>query len=134
MTRDEDNGPVERRTTTLGADFARAFAGKDGERIRELVHPEIDFRGLTPSRSWEADEPGALVSILFDNWLEPDDEVESVESIESDSFADRERVGYRLSVRNPDGRFLVEQQAYIGVRDGRIVWMRVVCSGFRPVS
>jgi hypothetical protein len=26
--------------------------------------------------------------------------------------AHRERVGYRLAVSNPDGRFLVEQQAY----------------------
>jgi hypothetical protein len=36
-------------------------------------------------------------------------------------------------VRCPDGRFLVEQQAYIGERDGKIDWMRVVCSGYRPV-
>lgn len=120
--------------TTLGADFARAFAEKDGERVRELVHPEIDFRGLTPSRSWEARDPDSLISILFDKWLEDKDEVESLDRIEGDSFADRERVGYRLSVRNPDGRFLVEQQAYIGTRDGRIDWMRVVCSGFRPAG
>jgi hypothetical protein len=46
--------------------------------------------------------------------------------------ADRERVGYRFSVENPDGHFLVEQQAYVAERDGRICWMRVVCSGFRP--
>jgi hypothetical protein len=121
-------------TTTLGADFARAFASKDARRIRELVHPEIDFRGLTPSRSWEASDPEALVSILFDEWLEDKDEVESVESIESHTVADRERVGYRFRVTNPDGRHVVEQQAYIGTRDGQIDWMRVVCSGFRPVG
>jgi hypothetical protein len=120
--------------TTLGADFARAFAAKDGERIRELVHPEIDFRGLTPSRHWEAHDPEELVSVLFESWLEPDDEVRSVESIETDGFLDRERVGYRLRVRSPRGDFLVEQQAYIGTRDGRIDWMRVVCSGFRPAG
>jgi hypothetical protein len=120
--------------TTLGTDFAHAFAAKDGDRIRELVHPEIDFKGLTPNQSWEAADAEALVSILFDQWLEDEDEVQSLESVESDSFADRERVGYRLDVRCPDGRFLVEQQAYIGERDGRIGWMRVVCSGFRPVD
>jgi hypothetical protein len=32
-------------TTTLGADFARALAAKDFDRIRDLVHPEVDFRG-----------------------------------------------------------------------------------------
>jgi hypothetical protein len=119
---------------TIGTDFARAFAARDTARIRALVDPEVDFRALTPNRSWEANGADALVEILFDNWIEPDDEVEGIELVESDSFADRERVGYRFRVRNPDGRFLVEQQAYIEERDGRIGWMRVVCSGFRPVS
>jgi hypothetical protein len=127
--REEDT----QRNTTLGTSFAQAFAAKDCDRIRELVHPEIDFRGLTPSRNWEAGDADSLVQILFDNWLEDEDEVEAVELVETDSFADRERVGYRLSVSCPDGRHLVEQQAYIGERDGKIGWMRVVCSGFRPI-
>ena len=120
--------------TTLGTHFAKAFAAKDVDRVRALVHPEIDFRGLTPSRNWEAGDADALVAILFDNWLEDSDEVESLEHVDTDSFADRERAGYRLRVRNPDGEFLVEQQAYIEERDGKIGWMRVVCSGFRPVD
>lgn len=124
---------MEQAHATLGTDFAQAFAAKDATRIRELVHPEIDFRGLTPSRNWEANDADALVAILFDNWLEDSDEVESLQSVESDSFADRERVGYRLSLSCPDGSHLMEQQAYIGERDGKIGWMRVVCSGFRPI-
>jgi hypothetical protein len=28
--------------------------------------------------------------------------------------------------------FVVEQQAYTTEKDGRINWMRVLCSGFRP--
>lgn len=119
--------------TTLGTDFAQAFAAKDATRVRELVHPEIDFRALTPSRHWEATDADSLVAILFESWLEDSDVVERLESVETDSFADRERVGYRLSVSCPDGRHLVEQQAYIEERDGRIGWMRVVCSGFRPI-
>lgn len=62
------------------------------------------------------------------------DEIEALEWLETGTFADRERVGYRFRVRNPDGRFLVEQQAYLYARDGRIAWMRVMCSGFRPAS
>lgn len=27
-----------------------------------------------------------------------------------------------------------EQQAYVSAEDGRITWMRVVCSGFRAVE
>jgi hypothetical protein len=120
-------------TTTLGADFARALAAKDSAAIRELIHPEIDFRGLTPSRSWEASNRDELISILFEDWFEDKDEIEALESVESDSLADRDRVGYRFSVNNPDGRHVVEQQAYLAERDGQICWMRVVCSGFRPL-
>ena len=117
---------------SLGSDFARALAAKDSSRLRELVHPEIDFRGLTPSRAWEATDPDELMSLLLDEWFADKDEIVGVENVESDAVADRERVGYRFSVENPDGRFLVEQQAYLEERDGRICWMRVVCSGFRP--
>ena len=118
--------------TTLGVDFARAFCEKDAARIRELVHPEIDFRGLTPNRFWEASGPDDVVEIHFANWLEDKDQVEEIVGIEDDTVADRERVGYRFTVANPDGRFVVEQQAYLSTRDGQIDWIRLVCSGFRP--
>jgi hypothetical protein len=119
-------------TTTLGAEFARALAAKDSGRMLQLMHPDIDFRGMTPSRTWEANDRDEVISVLLGNWFEEADEIEALERLESDAFADRQRVGYRFSVRNPDGRFLVEQQAYLSARDGQIEWMRVVCSGYRP--
>jgi hypothetical protein len=122
------------QTTTLGAEFARALAAKDSERLLELLHPEIDFRGLTPNRSWEAGDPEAVISVLLDQWFEDKDEIEGLEELESDSFSDRQRVGYRFRGSNPEGPFLVEQQAYLHSRDGQIVWMRVLCSGFRPAT
>jgi hypothetical protein len=122
----------ERPTDALGAEFARALAAKDSGRLLELMHPEIDFRGLTPNRFWEASDPEAVLEVLLGKWFEEKDEIEALERVESDTIADRGRVGYLFSVTNPDGRFLVEQQAYLAARDGRIEWMRVVCSGFRP--
>ena len=119
---------------SLGADFAHALAAKDFDRITELLHPEIDFRGLTPRRTWEAADPASAISDVLRVWFEDSDEIEALEHLETDAFADRERVGYRFSIRNPDGHFVVEQQAYLSPRDGQIGWMRVVCSGFRPVD
>ena len=119
-------------TVTLGAGFARALAVKDFERIRDLLHPEIDFRGITPSRAWEATDAEGVLRGVLPQWFDASNEILSLESLETGAFADCERVGYRFSVRNPDGRFLVEQQAYLRPRDGRIGWMRVLCSGFRP--
>ena len=122
------------QTTTLGAEFAHALAAKDSARLLDLMHPEIDFRGLTPNRAWDASNRDDVLTVLLSQWFEDKDEIEGLEELESDSFADRQRVGYRFSVSNPDGRFLVEQQAYLSPRDGRIEWMRVLCSGFRPAT
>jgi hypothetical protein len=118
---------------TTGVLFARALAAKDSGRLRELMHPAIEFRAMTPRRNWEANDPDAVIGVLFGHWFEDSDEIRGVEQIESDSFADRERVGYRFSVNNEEGDHLVDQQAYLSEREGQISWMRVLCSGYRPV-
>jgi hypothetical protein len=118
----------------LGKAYAEALARKDFAAITSLMRPALDFRGMTPSRSWEAGTPDELVEGVLRKWFEDSDEIEELVSLESDSFADCERVGYRFSVTNPDGRFLVEQQAYLREEEGRIAWMRVICSGFRPIG
>jgi hypothetical protein len=130
----ERDDAAMQQTTTLGADFAQALAAKDSPRLRELMHPEVDFRGLTPKRVWEASDPDAVLDVLLGHWFDDSDEIEALERVESDAFSDRERVGYRFSVSNPEGRFVVEQQAYLSATDGRIGWMRVVCSGYRPAE
>ena len=122
------------QSASLGSSFAAALALKDFDHIRELLHPEIDLRGLTPRRFWEGEDPEAVVSGALREWFEDDDEILGLLHVETDAFADRERVGYRFLVRNPEGLFEVEQQAYIGERDGRIGWMRTLCSGYRPVE
>jgi hypothetical protein len=118
--------------TALGESFARALGAKDFAGVAQLLHPEIDFRGLTPGRSWEAQGPEQVVGDVLTRWFEDGDAIEQVQQVQTDSFADRGRVGYRFAGRNDDGPFVVEQQAYYTEREGRIGWMRIVCSGFRP--
>jgi hypothetical protein len=123
---------TETPTTTLGEAFAQALSRKDFDEVTRLLHPKVDFRGLTPGRMWEASDAHTVVESVLKIWFEPSDELEHLVSTQTDTFADRARVGYRLEGHNPDGPFVVEQQAYYGERDGRIGWMRVLCSGFRP--
>ena len=118
---------------TLGEKFATAVAAKDHETVRELLHPQLDFRAMTPKRIWEAADPQDVVSAL-EHWFGNSDDIQALEVLETDEFADRERVGYRLRIRNPDGEHLVEQQAYLSPLDGRIGWLRIMCSGYRPVG
>jgi hypothetical protein len=122
---------MEAATKTLGPAFADALARKDAGALRALLHPEIDFRGMTPRSVWEADNPDGVLDIVLANWFEPSDEIDELVEVQTGAFADAERVGYRLVGHSPDGPFVVEQQAYISPRDGRIGSMRVLCSGFR---
>ena len=101
--------------------------------LRALLHHEIDFRAMTPQRVWEADGPDDVLAAIG-TWFEDTDVIEAVEAMETDSFADRQRVGYRLRVLNEDGPHLVEQQAYLSEREGRIGWLRIMCSGYRPIA
>ena len=119
-------------TQTIGSEFAQALAARDFERIAGLLDPEIDFRALTPRRFWEATSSNQVVDEILTTWFEEADVVEQVVSIETGGVADREHVTYRFAGTNPDGPFVVEQQAYYTQHDGRIDWMRVLCSGYRP--
>jgi hypothetical protein len=119
--------------TPLGARFVAALAARDHAQVASLLHPEVDFRGLTPGRCWEASTATQVVEEVVRSWYGDRDRIDEVLEVETARVADRERVGYRLAVSNPDGRFLVEQQAYYETRDGSISWMRIMCSGWRPV-
>lgn len=117
---------------TLGLAFAQALGHKDFETVHGLLHAAIDFRGLTPGRAWEASGSSAVINGVLRKWFEDSDTLVEIEALQTDSFADRQRVAYRFRGENQDGPFVVEQQAYYTEKDGQIDWMRVLCSGFRP--
>jgi len=118
--------------STLGEEFAEALGRQDFDRVFAILDPQIDFRAVTPRRAWEAADARTVVEEVLRQWFGDSVEIERVVSIETDSFADRQRVAYRFHGRNADGPFVIEQQAYFSERDGRLGWMRLACSGFRP--
>lgn len=121
--------------STVGESFARAIAAKDAQGLLDVLGPTIDFRAMTPGRVWEATSPKELVDdVIFGHWFEETDHIDEVESIENDTIVDRERVGYRFRITNPDGTFEVEQQAYYEVADDKISWLRIACSGYRRIT
>jgi hypothetical protein len=114
--------------------FVDALVARDLARAVALLHPDIDFRAMTPNRVWEADDPAGVEAVLR-AWLEdPDEEVHSIEATEPSPVVDRVRVGWLVRVSDADGPHLFEQQAYVRERDAQIDWMRVICSGWIPLS
>lgn len=116
----------------MGAAFAEAVTSKNYARVADLLHPDVDLRALTPNRSWQANESNTVIEQVLTSWIEPDEHVEELISVDTDTIVDCERVGHRYPLRTLDGSFVVEQQAFLRERDGRIDWVRLVCSGSRP--
>jgi hypothetical protein len=117
----------------VGVAFAEALAAKDAEALSGLLTKDVDFKGLTPRRFWEGGSPADVLEVLFGNWFEPKDEIKSLMSCESGAVGSRESVTYRLHITDPDGQYEVEQRAYFDVVDGRIGYLRILCSGYVPV-
>ena|ERR1700676_1814861 len=120
-------------TTTLGRAFAEAFVAKDDVQMAALLHPEIDFHGLTPQRVWKAKGPEQVISDVLQQWLDDVNQEPKLVEVASHSFADTESLTYRFTGRDAEGPFVCEQHAYLTGEGGRINWMRLVCSGFCAV-
>jgi hypothetical protein len=120
-------------TPSIGRRLAEALAAKDFEAAGELLDPDVDFRALTPNQAWRASSSAEVVAEVFPQWLEEDDTIDELLEVSDGRFADRLQATWSFRGHNGDGPFQVEQQAYFSESDGRIDWMRLLCSGFRPV-
>ena len=118
---------------STGESFVEALSGKETERLRGMLTDDVDFMGLTPGRHWEGHGPDEVLDVLLANWFEPHDEIVEVRSVSTDEVADRARVTYRFGLRcNGEPRVTEQHAFYETDDDGRIRWLRVMCSGFRP--
>ena len=120
--------------TTLGERFAQALGRKDQDALCALLSDTIDFQALTPRRHWQA-ATGRQVAeeIILGHWFDAGDDILEVCSVATGQVVDCEHVAYRLRVRTEGREYLIEQQAYYRTDGARIIWMRVLCSGYQPL-
>jgi hypothetical protein len=114
-----------------GPAFAQALAVRDFDTLRSLLDPEVEFRALTPRRGWEASTDAETVD-LFRGWFDEATVIDEVDDVATHTVGDRQHLWYRFSGHDDEGPFVVEQHVYFTERDGRMDWMRMMCSGFRP--
>jgi hypothetical protein len=118
----------------LASALVEAIVAQNVTRAVALLHPDVSFRAMTPNRFWEA-EGAAGVEAIFRQWFEdPDEEVHGIEATEPVSIVETMRVGWLVRISDADGPHVFEQQAYVRERDGQIDWMRVMCSGWIPLT
>jgi hypothetical protein len=70
---------------------------------------------------------------LLGRWFGDADPLELLDS-SAERLVDRVHIRYRFDSFEEGEWYLVEQQAYADVVDGRIRAMSLVCSGFQPVG
>ena len=119
-------------STGVTTDFVRAVLAGDLAGAAALLTPDVSFRALTPNRVWEAGTPAEVEEVLRQWLADPDEELESIEPTETASVEDVTRVGWRVRISDADGPGVFEQQVYLREADGRICWIRALCSGARP--
>ena len=115
-------------------DAVRTPVGKRGGALARIHPGDLGahvLRALVERNDFDA---ARVDDVIFGHWFEATDRIEAVEGIEHGTVVDRQRVGYRFRVKNDEGTFTVEQQAYLGVQNDRIAWLRIMCSGYRPVE
>ena len=119
--------------TTTGDTFVNALAAKDEDGLRALLTEDVDFRGLTPDQAWQGTGHDAVLEVLLGRWFEPHDEIVEVREVAVDTVGDRDRVTYRLGLSCHGEPRVTEQHAVFETDgEGRIGWLRIMCSGFRP--
>jgi hypothetical protein len=130
---------TSRRSATeslsVGEQFARALAGRERDALIGLLAEPVDFEGLTPGRHWKATSGEQVVDeYVLGRWFGPGDDIVRLEAVETSSVAGRGHVAYRLRVCRDGTEHLVEQQVYYDAEAGRITYLRLLCSGYQPVS
>jgi hypothetical protein len=122
-------------TDHVGERFARALADKDAAGLKALLRTDVDFRAMTPTRFWESNDVDVIVDeTILGTWFTQPRRIAELIAVETDSVGSLERVAYRFAVDRPDGQFIIEQQAYYETDGSTISWMRIMCSGFLPLS
>jgi hypothetical protein len=120
--------------SSVATAFADAIVARDLAAATALLDPEIDFRAMTPNRIWEADGRAGVEKVLREWFEDPDEQVHGLEATQPTSIEGTLRVGWLVRISDADGPHVFEQQAYVRERDGQIEWMRVICSGWIPVT
>lgn len=131
METTQETAELERAEKVAGEAFVEALAARDPTRLRATLHPDAHLRALVPSGFKESIGVDAVVARL-ESWF-AEAETLAVVSKKVSHVSDRLRIQYRFDEHYSDGDLeTIEQDAYCGVREGRIDSIDLLCSGHLP--
>lgn len=124
----------EQQYQEVGQAFLDAVGSRDFEALEALLHPRARMRSLQWDGHLDYVKRDEIVDV-FRGWFGELDEHEIVSTALS-IVGERLHVGYHYRVLRPqhEGHEEVEQHVYFQVRNGRVLSLDLICSGYRPVS
>lgn len=126
--------PAQLQPTTaeeVAGAYAAAYAAADVDTLRHVLHPQVVCRLLMPGDVLTLEGADAFVEGLLaaasevDGWRTHSSSVVPI----GDRFATRSR----LLLEVDGGRYQLEHQEFVTVRDGLVVAVDGVCSGYCPI-
>ncbi len=119
----------------LSARFAAALAAQDSAALRAVLADAVDFQGLTPGRHWQSSTNREIVDdVILGRWFGSGRDVQELCAIATGRWRAGSMSRTGCAVRESGRDYLVEQQAYYQTEDGRISWLRILCSGYQPIG
>lgn len=113
----------------IGSRLVEAIAAQDESAIAACFAPDAELRALVPRGLRE--RSGAQVPELVASWFADATELDLLAS-SVDRVEDRLHVAYRFHAVEEGLSYLVEQQLFCTLADGKIAHADLLCSGFRP--
>ena len=113
-----------------GEDWIQAILDQDFEHLTAICYPDIVSTLLLPKRIAHLESVTDLAKEVED-WFGEYDLLEK-ELSRVAMVGEKLAIFYRLRCIVSGGVDTIEQQLYCTVRDGRLVQLRLICSGFQP--
>jgi hypothetical protein len=114
----------------ISARLVEAIAAQDTAGISTCFADDARFRALTPPGLRER-TGGSEVAGLIAEWFADSTELALLDS-EASEVGDRVHVAYRFEGVEEGEPYVVEQQLYGTLQNGKIAHADLLCSGFRP--
>ena len=119
-------------TTEIGEKYIKFLSERDYVKMTELFDLNVTARFLVPAGLLTINTPENLISKI-NSWFCDSDHFEL---IKSDVVILGERIGvnYKFKCRENNEWFLVEQQTFSTILNGKIKFFALLCSGFQKID
>lgn len=127
--------PDTREPASPGQRFLEALTQRDFTALEELLAADVWLRALLPRHLDEHYGSGETAT-AFRSWYGAAQAFEAI-AVDHDNVIGKERIRYRFMLRPdwaPETWHVIEQSAFLSIKDGLIRKIDLVCTGFLPVD